>query len=225
MIERMTSGNAPTVHYFTDLLCVWAWIAQPRVDEVQAQFGDRIALEQRYLDVFGDAHAKILSRWGEQDGFDRFAAHIQAAGAAHDHAQLHPDLWTRVRPTSSWPAHLLIRAVARTAGPSLANDVARQLRVAFFTRGEDISDAGVLRETLEALKLPVKAVEGALVSGQAHADLAADMQAAAAARISGSPTWSLNDGRQILFGNVGYRVIRANLEEFLGETASGASWC
>ncbi|MEE4173713.1 MAG: DsbA family protein [Xanthomonadales bacterium] len=221
----MSSATLPTVHYFTDLLCVWAWIAQPRVAEAQAQFGDRIRLEQRYLDVFGSAHDKILSRWGQSDGFESFAAHIQEGAAAHDHARLHPDLWTRVRPTSSWPAHLMIKAVTRAAGSSLADEYAAQLRVAFFTRGEDISDDDVLRECLETLTLPVPEIERELFSGQAHADLAADMRAAAAARISGSPTWSLNEGRQVLFGNVGYRVIRANLEEFLGEETSGASWC
>jgi predicted DsbA family dithiol-disulfide isomerase len=75
------------------------------------------------------------------------------------------------------------------------------------------------------MQIPLAAVERAVATGEAHAALAGDMQAATAARINGSPTWSLNDGRQVLFGNVGYRVIQANLEEFLNNDQAGASWC
>jgi hypothetical protein len=82
-----------------------------------------------------------------------------------------------------------------------------------------------LTAVLEEQAFPMGGVERALVTGGAHAALAADLQAASAARISGSPTWSLNEGRQVLFGNVGYRVIQANLEEFLGGDRPGASWC
>ena len=221
----MNSNPRPPIEYFSDLLCVWAWIAQPRLAEAEREFGDRMALSQRYLDVFGNAHEKIRSRWGEHDGFERFAAHVQEVGAAFDHARLHPDLWLRVRPTGSWPAHLMIRAVALAAGPASADAYAEQLRVAFFTQARDISDQHVLREEIEELACPMAAVDQALAAGRAHAALAADAQAAAAARISGSPTWSLNDGRQALFGNVGYRVIQANLEEFLNGDRPGASWC
>jgi predicted DsbA family dithiol-disulfide isomerase len=217
--------SQPTVEYFTDLLCVWAWIAQPRLAEAKAHFGDRLVFEQRYLDVFGNAHQKILSRWGEADGFDRFAAHVQESAAAFEHTRLHPDLWTRVRPAGSWPAHLMIKALEIAEGTDRSDRYAEQLRIAFFTRARDIADDSVLREELEALDIPLAGVERAVASGAAHAALAGDMQAAAAARISGSPTWSLNDGRQVLFGNVGYRVIQANLEEFLNNDNPGASWC
>lgn len=221
----MNQKSLPVVEYFTDVLCVWAWIAQPRVAEAQDQFGHRMTLEQRYLDVFGDAHRKICARWGESDGFDRFAAHVQEAGAAYDHVQLHPELWTRVRPASSWPAHLMIKAVAGAEGPELADAYGERLRVAFFTEARDIAERSVLREVLEAVGCPMTGVERALNEGSAHAALAADMQAALAAKITGSPTWSLNEGRQVLFGNVGYRVIQANLEEFLDGNKPGASWC
>ena len=224
-IAAMAPEARPTVEYFSDLLCVWAWIAQPRVDEASRDFGDRMVLDQRYLDVFGSAHEKIRSRWGESDGFERFAAHVQEAGAAHDHARLHPDLWTRVRPTGSWPAHLMIKAVTLAEGSKQADAYAERLRVVFFTEAQDISDRDVLRGVLEDLACPTGGIERVLGTGDAHAALAADAQAAAAARISGSPTWSLNDGRQILFGNVGYRVIQANLEEFLNGDNPGASWC
>ena len=29
------------IDYYTDVLCVWAWIAQPRLDELQRQWGKK----------------------------------------------------------------------------------------------------------------------------------------------------------------------------------------
>jgi len=44
-------------------------------------------------------------------------------------------------------------------------------------------------------------------------------------QIVGSPTYVLNDGRQKLFGNVGYRILDANVRELLERPETGASWC
>ena len=44
-------------------------------------------------------------------------------------------------------------------------------------------------------------------------------------QVQGSPTFVLNQGRQKLFGNVGYRVIAANIEELLHDNAGQLSWC
>ena len=43
--------------------------------------------------------------------------------------------------------------------------------------------------------------------------------------IDGSPTYILNEGRQKLYGNVGYRVIEANIQELLADPGERASWC
>ena len=44
--------------------------------------------------------------------------------------------------------------------------------------------------------------------------------------IHGSPSFVLNDGRQTLYGNVGYRVLEANIQELLrAPSADQASWC
>ena len=57
------------------------------------------------------------------------------------------------------------------------------------------------------------------------ASLSADLQNARELGIRGSPTWVLNEGRQILYGNVGYRILNANIEEMLKRPRSEASWC
>ena len=52
-----------------------------------------------------------------------------------------------------------------------------------------------------------------------------DYQLAQAHGIKGSPSWVLDGGRQILYGNVGYRVIEANVIELLETGEKQASWC
>jgi hypothetical protein len=44
--------------------------------------------------------------------------------------------------------------------------------------------------------------------------------------VKGSLMMILNEGRQKLFGNVGYRIIEANIHELLREpNPDQASWC
>ena len=44
--------------------------------------------------------------------------------------------------------------------------------------------------------------------------------------IQGSPSFVLNEGRQKLYGNVGYRILEANIHELLrAQPADQASWC
>jgi predicted DsbA family dithiol-disulfide isomerase len=72
----------------------------------------------------------------------------------------------------------------------------------------------------------IGAVEEVVHSGRAFARLAADYQAANHMRIEGSPSLVLNEGRQKLYGNIGYRLIEANIQELLRVPLAGeASWC
>jgi predicted DsbA family dithiol-disulfide isomerase len=39
------------IFYFSDVLCVWAYIAQIRLDELKATFQDKITIEYQYGSV------------------------------------------------------------------------------------------------------------------------------------------------------------------------------
>ena len=55
---------------------------------------------------------------------------------------------------------------------------------------------------------------------------AGDYQDADKMRIEGSPSFVLNEGRQKLYGDVGFRIIEANIQELLRAPAGDqASWC
>ena len=98
--------------------------------------------------------------------------------------------------------------------------------MAFFRQGLDITRSVVQDEIAQQLELPIKRIHYLIDSGQAHAALHLDEEAWHNYKVPGSPTLVLNDGRQILYGNVGYRIIDANVRELLHNPDQGeASWC
>jgi predicted DsbA family dithiol-disulfide isomerase len=56
------------ITHYSDILCVWAYIGQIRVTELQTNFPQEVAFEFRYLNVFGDVRTKMESQWGERGG-------------------------------------------------------------------------------------------------------------------------------------------------------------
>ena len=220
----MTAPQANAiVDYYTDVLCVWAWIAQPRLDKLCNEWRDQVTVRYRYVDVFGDAHKKIPAKWGQQDGFHRFAEHVQQAGADHIHTKLHSDLWRITR--SSLPAHLVLKAASLVAGKAAEESLALALREAFFCDARDISDMEVLLSVADTTGVDADALRRVVRTGEALAGLSADLRDAQALGVRGSPTWVLNDGRQLLYGNVGYRILQANVEELVNRPEGEASWC
>jgi len=211
--------------YYSDVLCVWAYISQARVDEVAAKFSDEVSIDYRFCSVFGDTAHKIGTGWAERGGYAGFRHHLREAVSEFGHIKLHPEIWQHNRPASSTPAHILLKAVQRVDKRN-CRAVLQELRLAFFERCLDISSRPVLRACLEVVGVPVNDVQEAIDSGAAHADLEADHRDKHILMVQGSPTFVLNEGRQKLYGNVGYGVIEANIKELLRSPDAGAaSWC
>jgi len=211
--------------YYSDVLCVWAYIAQARIDEVAEQFGAKVTIDYRFCSVFGDTAYKIGHGWADRDGYEGFASHVREAVAAFNHVTLHPNLWQRERPSSSTPAHVILKAVQRV-DPERFETGLTAIRSAFFERCLDIGQRPVLESALGEVGISVADVQQELDNGRAHADLEADCRDERAMKVQGSPTFILDGGRQKLYGNVGYRVIEANIKELLRSPNAGeASWC
>ena len=99
-------------------------------------------------------------------------------------------------------------------------------RCAFFRDCRDISRWDIQCEIAEGLGADIGAIEERIHSGVAFARLATDYQDADKMRIEGSPSFVLNEGRQKLYGNVGFRLIDANIQElFRVPGTDEASWC
>ena len=213
------------VDYYSDMLCVWAWIAVPRLQELQKQWGNQIHICHHYVDVFGDLEKKIEKSWASKNGYSGFADHVQQSVANFEEIHVHPELWLSVRPTTSANSHLVVKAVKLVHGQGMAEKIDFAIRRAFFLDNRDISNMDCLFDLLQQNSLSPEEIQSLLQDGTAIAALMSDYRKARSESIKGSPTYVLDGGRQMLFGNVGYRVIHANIEELLRKPKGEASWC
>lgn len=223
--------NAIPIQHFSDVLCVWAYVSQRRIDELKQQFGDRVRLDYHYVPVFGHAQQKLHAQWSQRGGVEAYGKHVREVVARFEHCTIHPDVWVKNTPRSSLPAHLLLCAVRLLGDGAMdANGntpferMAWAIREAFFRDLVDVSQQHALLAIAGRLGLPAQEIETHLQSGAAHALLSEDIALARDQSVRASPTLLFNEGRQMLTGNVGYRVIEANVRELLREPA-GSSWC
>lgn len=222
----MRTANSPIeIDYYSDVLCVWAWIAQARLDELEKQWGERIIVRHHFVDIFGDCEQKIPQRWGEHDGYEKFGEHVIHSAAPFDKAAVHPDIWKVCKPRSSAQAHLFLRALAIATDTSCMARMALRIRRAFFAEARDVSDMDVLMELAASEGIDTNSIRDSLNNGSAIAALTSDLRKANDTGVRGSPTWILNEGRQVIYGNVGYRILNANIEELQNRPADEASWC
>lgn len=227
------------ISYVSDVLCVWAYVAEARVDELRKEFGSSIELEYRFIPVFGATLHRIAKGWKERGGYAGFGEHVRGVAKEFPHVSVHERAWTEVAPTTSSAAHEVLCAVRllteegtldsarreELEGRNLLEEAIWQVRLAFFEHARDISNREVLFEILGQVGIPLPAIEAKLSSGQAMAELCRDIELRDEHKIEGSPTYYLNQGRQKLYGNVGYRVVSANLRELLEQPGHQASWC
>ncbi len=227
------------VNYYSDVLCVWAYTAQIKLDQMLAQFGDKVSVKYHYLTIFGNTRSRVVEGWKDKGGVDAYSEHVSEIGGEFDHVEIHPDIWRVNRPASSLGCHLFLKAVellerngtipatrlAHCNGRTLCEEAAWRLRLAFFRDLKDIARQEHHMEIAEALGLPGGDILALLENGEACAALSADLDSRDRHGVKGSPTLILNEGRQILYGNVGYKIIEANIHELLERPADRASWC
>ena len=218
------------ISYFTDALCVWAYVSLVRIDELKANFKNAVELDSRYFQVFGNVANKMDTAWKERGGLPAYRRHVREIVDKFGHVKLHERTWDMEVPKSSMPAHLFLCAVrhlesSSRCAPGSSDRAARAFRDAFFRHGRDISQGKVLFEIAESIGLPAAEIKDAIATGSAHAALAADLELARSQSIAASPTLLFNEGRQRLTGNVGYRIIEANIRELLEHAPGQLSWC
>jgi predicted DsbA family dithiol-disulfide isomerase len=218
--------------YFSDALCVWAYIAQVRLDELKTTFQSQIAIEHHFVPVFGNAREKLDLRWRDRGGLAGYSTHVRDAASKFDHITVHPDIWTQVVPASSTSCHLFLHAIQLLEIDGLIDSSQQafdkatwEFRSAFFTQLADISDRQVQFEIAEKLELPLDLIQAQIDSGKAYALLSKDFDLVKEHTVTVSPTLIFNEGRQRLNGNVGYRVLEANIRELLNHPAGEQSWC
>lgn len=218
--------NSPLViEYYSDVLCVWAWIAQKRIDELHKTFAQEIEFKYHYIDIFGDVPSKIKTSWKDKGGYKGFSEHVNNSASDFEDAVVNQDVWRSVRPNTSANPHLYLKAIQIAYGELKAREMSLVFRQAFFIDAQDISKLDELDAIVRKQGLSVENIRTSINDGLAMAQLMGDYQQAKAQGIKGSPSYVIDGGRQTLYGNVGYRVLHANIEEMLKHPKHEASWC
>jgi predicted DsbA family dithiol-disulfide isomerase len=219
-----------TLDYFTDILCIWAYVAQIRLDELNSEFDQKIHVNEHFITLFGNTEKRIGEGWKEKGGFKGFNQHVLNVAKGFPHLKINPNIWLTCRPTSSANSHLYLKAIQLLVKEKKINtsdfqDMTWHIRKSFFQDAKHISQISVLTELAEELSLPVDLIQEKINNGSAIAALCEDMEMRDKYKLEGSPTYLLDNGRQKLYGNVGYRVLEANVQELIERPEGIASWC
>ena len=51
--------SLPVVQHFSDVLCIWAYVAHVRLEEATRKFDDKVEFAMRFVPVFPDAIGKL----------------------------------------------------------------------------------------------------------------------------------------------------------------------
>jgi len=228
-----------TVSNLSDVLCVWAYVAQIKPDESRRQFSDQVGVEYRFLHLLGEVAARIETGWDHKGVVAAYLQQVQQMAKRFAHIDIHPEIWTRNVPPTSMSCHLFLKAIQllekhgelsalpeeRFGGKGVVEEAVWRCRLGFFRDLQNIVDRNYLEAMASDMSLPVARIHRQIDSGAAHGALCADFDAKDRQLVEGSPTFVLNDGRQKLYGNVGYRIIEASIHELLTDPGERASWC
>ncbi|HKJ89232.1 MAG TPA: DsbA family protein, partial [Gammaproteobacteria bacterium] len=174
-----------TIEHFSDVLCIWAYGGQVRLDELRRQFPGEVAVTYRFIPLFGDTRQRIGEGWRERGGYAGFGEHIREVAADWDHVDVHPGVWGEVAPASSASAHLFLKAVQlleeggelsseplpELQGRSRFEQTVWELRRRFFAGAEDIALREVQDAVAREMDLPRERIRALRDCGDAHAAL------------------------------------------------------
>ena len=232
-------ANHVDLSCFSDVLCVWSYVSEIRLDELREKLGDKVRISYHFITVFGCTERRIGEGWKDRRGYEGFADHVTEVGREFPHVEIHANVWSATRPRTSASAHLFLKAVqlleqqgkipariqTEFKNRSIFEELLWRTRAAFFRDGLDIGRLPVLYDLADDMLLPVDRIRSHIDDGTAFGALCCDNELREKFRLDGSPSYLLNNGRQKLYGNVGYRILKANIEELLQRPESMASWC
>ncbi|MEW4983908.1 MAG: DsbA family protein [Cycloclasticus sp.] len=231
----MSESKSVSIMHFSDVLCIWAYLTQIRMDTLKSKFGDSINLQYHFVQVFGSVKSKMEQNWNHRGGIEAYNKLVCGEASKFDHIEVHEDIWLKNTPTSSASCHLFLKAVQLVemkgglplleTGGSIVETVIWTMRQDFFKNLIDISTQSAQMDIAARLGLPIDKIQAEIDTGAAFAALDNDVQLREKYRVMGSPTLVFNEGRQMIYGNVGYRVIEANVLELLSKPKAAASWC
>ena len=220
------------ITYFSDLLCIWAYASQSRIDAIKEKFADAIGVEHRFVSVFGDIGTKITSTWKDKGGYEGFNGTC-VSGERVSSYQVHPDVWL-----TDAPLDIRECATFHKSGSTKRIGIGRgkkQLCVEPFGSTDVVAPLCISRdcrdirwdiqcEIAAALGADIGAIEK-LITVASHSRALQRTTKTLTGCESKVVRASSERGRQKLYGNVGFHLIEANIQELLrAPRTDEASW-
>lgn len=228
------SDEPPRTHiefsYWSDPLCIWALVAQTKLDRVLAELGTHLVVDYRIVPVFGSVHWRFTDGPWAKEGLDGRVTATRRIAERHGRTDVSGECWRRAAPASSWPPAAAIKAVfaAETRAEVAAGSGAgyqRALRERFFVGEENIARRDVQLSVAEAAGVPRTAIERRIDDGSALAAVWEDHHERERLGIQGSPTYVFDAGHAMLYGNFDYGMLRSTVEELVRGSHPGRSAC
>jgi predicted DsbA family dithiol-disulfide isomerase len=214
--------------YWSDPLCIWALVAQQKLDQVLRELGEHVRVDYRIVPVFGSVQWRFARGPWAKDGVDGRVLATRKVAEQAGRSDVSGECWRRAMPSSSWAPAAAIKAVfaledgrGEEVGPSYQS----ALRERFFVGEVNIALRRVQLEVAEELGLPRDALERRLDDGSALAAVCEDHAEKERLRLQGSPTYVFDDGRAMLYGSFAYGILRSTVDELLRGTGPGGSAC
>lgn len=226
----MTSTPSLPFTYWSDPLCIWAFVAQSKLERILEEWGERVQVRYRVVPVFGSVPWRFSEGpWASAGPMGRVAATARIA-REHGFASVDGTVWVDDPPASSWAPGAAIKAafMAEERGELPQGRAAAYqwaLREAFFLRNRNIARREVQLGVAEALEVDRTLIERRLDDGSALAALWEDDLDRQQSRVQGSPTYVFDAGRAMLYGNFPFGVLHATVQELATGIGLGGSSC
>lgn len=217
-----------TFSYWSDPLCIWALVAQQKLDHVLAELGEQVRVDYRIVPVFGSVSWRFAQGPWSKDGVEGRVLATRKIAEQGGRSDVSGECWRRAMPASSWAPAMAIKAVFALdegRGEEVGPMYQRVLRERFFVTEANIALRAVQLEVAEELRLPRAPIEARLDDGCALAAVCEDHAEKERLRIQGSPTYVFDGGRAMLYGNFDYGILRCTVEELVRGAGPGGSAC
>ena len=216
--------------YWSDPLCVWAFVAQPVLEKLLEHLGSAGEVEYRVVPVFGSVPWRFSRGAWSAGGVSGRVAKTAEIARQFGRTDVTGEIWRHDPPASSWSPALAIKAAFRLerngrVEPGCAARFQWRIREAFFVENRNVARRQVQLDLARACDIPIDALCEPMDDGTAMADLWEDHQDKETSKVQGSPTFAFDGGRTMLYGNVPTDVLWATVDALRRGTEMGRSAC
>lgn len=219
-----------TFQYWSDPMCIWAFVGQSKLDRVLEEWGDRIEVDYRIVPVFGSVSKRFEEGSWAEGG--RAGRRETTCGIASEHGieGVSGDVWVESEPHSSWACGTAAKAVFMMeeegdAHPGAGADYLLEMRDHFYRRNRNICRRDEQLAVAERVGVDADGLQRRLDDGSALAAVCEDDNERDELGVRGSPTYVFEGGRAVLYGNFPFSVLHAVVEELLEGLEMGGSAC